>query len=482
MKFKLGIIGVLVAGGLFLSSSCTKMLELKPTSIITNASFWHTQDDAEGALSGMYAKLRDQTNLNLFIWGEARSEVMRWGGASGTLDYDKYYNNTINSDNAGPSWQGLYSVINAANLILKYVPGISFSSDQVKNDILAQAYTMRAFTYFVLVKTWGDVPLRQEPIEGSDAKVTQIERTAKAEVFKLIKSDLDQALQLFSTLAFTDGRNRWSKVSAYALQADVYLWTGKLMGGGEADIKTALAACNEIQKADVSLIPDYVDLFRYENKGNDEVIMAVGYKDHEASNNYFYNMYSSNDPNAVDPITGEPITASAGGVVWTVTSLVTGQFSMDDSRRAASFDTSFVPTIILKGRGTLISGVRYYTSDITLYRYADILLMKAEAENALGMDPSAEINAVRKRAYKDHFASHIFIPGTKQYNDEMILKERLLELAFEGKRWWDLIRFSKAFDLVPSMKDKGGNKDLLVWPISKSVLSLEPKIQQNPGW
>ena len=100
----------------------------------------------------------------------------------------------------------------------------------------------------------------------------------------------------------------------------------------------------------------------------------------------------------------------------------------------------------------------------------------------MGQDPSAEINLVRKRAYKTEYENHVFSNGSKATNDDAILKERLLELATEGKRWWDLVRFDKAFDLVPSLENMEGQNDLLLWPIPLSVLSLEPKVEQNPGW
>ena len=127
-------------------------------------------------------------------------------------------------------------------------------------------------------------------------------------------------------------------------------------------------------------------------------------------------------------------------------------------------------------------GDRIFADDIILYRYADILLMKAEAKNALGQDPSAEINEVRKRAYKDKYEEHIYVNSTKEANDAAILKERLLELAFEGKRWWDLVRFDKAFDLVPSLREHKGEDYMMLFPIPLSRISVEPKVTQNPGW
>jgi len=469
----------------FLSFSCSKQLDVEPVSTITNASFWKTEDDANGALTGMYVKFRNLAVLNLFILGEARSEVMEWGTLSGTLDYDRYYLNTLNATSAGPNWQGIYANVNAANLIIKYVPNIQFNSEANKNYVLAQAYAMRAYLYFVLARTWGDVPLWSEPVEGYSAETTQKTKTPVADIFDFIKTDLEKSIELFPNLSFPDGKNRWNKASAYALKADVYLWTGKRLNGGDADFNIAVSACEEVEKADVGLLENFPDIFKYNNKQNKEILMSVGFKELEgAANNYFYNMYSGINAGTLDPVTGELIGTTSGGVVWTVTELVRNQFSADDTRKDASFlelpNPTYYPPVIVKGRGVLISGVRYYTSDIIIYRFADVLLMKAEAKNALGQDPSTEMNKIRLRAYGPNYSAHEFVDGSKEDNDEAILKERLLELVFEGKRWWDLVRFDKAFDLVPSLAGK--DSYMLLWPIPLETLSLEPNVTQNPGY
>lgn len=108
--------------------------------------------------------------------------------------------------------------------------------------------------------------------------------------------------------------------------------------------------------------------------------------------------------------------------------------------------------------------------------------MKAEAKNALGQDPSSDINKVRQRAYGANYSQFVFVNGSKAQNDELILKERLLETAFEGHYWWDLLRFGKAFELVPSLQSQVGKDYLLLFPIAESTLSIEPKVKQNPGY
>jgi hypothetical protein len=481
---------------LFLSS-CNKTLDIAPVSSISSASFFKTESDVRGANYGMYIKLRNETSFNSFALGELRGETVT-SGLAGTAGYDRYYQNTVDANIATPqiTWTGYYSIVNTANLIIKYAATAAFATDASRNEYLAQAYTMRAYVYFLMTRTWGDLPLRTEPLEDYDFDAVQIPRTPQAEIFALIKSDLGKAIQLFPTNTFQTGRNLWSKPAANALKADVYLWTAKRLNGGSADLTTALEACNAVQTADVSLLPVFSTIFDYNNKGNKEVLMAVNYVAIEAVDNYFFNGWFSVTTAYVpttDPAGRTAVGQLGGNNIWSPSAVVRNQFTTDDQRRNSTFievyninATTGVRTlfgsVINKGDGTVISGTRYFADDIILYRYADVLLLKAEAKNALGQDPSAEINLVRQRAYGSAYSAHTFQNGTQAANNDSILQERLFELAYEGKRWWDLVRFGKAFDLVPSLQSQRGKEYLLLHPVNALTLSLEPKVKQNPGY
>jgi hypothetical protein len=167
---------------------------------------------------------------------------------------------------------------------------------------------------------------------------------------------------------------------------------------------------------------------------------------------------------------------------------VRDQFTTDDQRRLGTFyeiydnSNKFVTSIVLKGAGMVNAGTRNFYTDVVLYRYADLLLMKAEIKNALGQDPSVEMVQVRQRAYGTNYASHAFVNGSQADNDAAILKERLLELSTEGKRWWDLVRFGQAFNLVPSLQGKSGQPGLLLFPVGQTIRTTEPLVSENPGW
>jgi hypothetical protein len=137
----------------------------------------------------------------------------------------------------------------------------------------------------------------------------------------------------------------------------------------------------------------------------------------------------------------------------------------------------------MKFVGIVSGGARLFYDDVVIYRYADVLLLKAEAKNALGQDPSTEINKIRQRAYGTNYSSHIFVNGTKEANDDAILKERLFEFLFEGKYWWDIVRFGKAFTAwIPENHMVPGEDYKSLLPLSKETLTLEPLVTQTPGY
>lgn len=488
--FRLTMMGSMMLFGI---GACTDQLDLTPTSEITVSGFWVTEDNARGALNGMYVRFRDEASNNFFMWGESRAETLSYG-LQASQGLERYFENTLEPVFAGPTWLRLYTTLHDANLIIKYVPNIDFKNQSTKNDLLAQAYTMRAYLYFVMARTWGGVPLVTDPTEGYDAETTFREKAPVGEIFALIKSDIDQAMGLFSNNDLPKGKATWSKPALNALKGDVYLWTGKVLAGGQQDFQTALGALNEVAGTNVSLEGDFDRVFRYNNKGNQEILFAVQFKDLESGTNYNANMYIRDDeiPGNTPADTKAKLGLGGGLNRWAPSPVLRASFSDKDIRKETTFlsivltnaegNSSHHSSAVMKYRGFVDPSGRRFLDDVILYRFADVLLMIAEAKNALGQDPSQEINQIRQRAYGLNFEDFRFVNGSKVQNDEAILQERLLELAFEGKRWWDLVRFDKAFEKVPSLKDRANQRHLLLWPISQSTLSLNSKIIQNPGY
>lgn len=487
------ILGAFLGSVISFAPSCTDQLELEPVSIISSAGFWVNEDNANGGLNGMYVRFRDQASSNLFFWGETRSETLTYG-LQASQGYERYFENTLDATFAGPDWLRLYTIVHDANLIIKYVPDIAFQNEKDKENMLAQAYTMRAFMYFTMVKTWGGVPLVTDPTEGYDAETTFKERATEAEVFELIKSDIDKAINFYADNSLPSSKALWSKPAALMLKGEVYLWSGKKLNGSEQDVSVALQALTESASASgLALQEDFDRVFRYDNKGNSEILFAVRFLDLESGGNYNSLLYVRDDqiPAGVDPETKGLIGAGGGLNRMSPSQLLRSSYSDEDQRKVATFaemqtvadgESSYFGSVVVKYRGFVDASGRRFLDDVVIYRYADLLLLIAEAKNYLGQDPSSEINQVRQRAYGSNFEEFEFVSGSQQENDEAILQERLLELSFEGKRWWDLVRFGKAFEKVPSLMDRQGRDYLELWPISLNTISLNSKIAQNPGY
>ncbi|OAZ03462.1 RagB/SusD family nutrient uptake outer membrane protein [Flavobacterium succinicans] len=478
------ILYIFLVAGLTLFGSCADDLDLQSESSITSDAFWKTEDDAKAAVNGLYYSFRTQTQQNYYLLGGARSAEIK-GGVQSPLNLANYYNNNLNAQNIDVDWSGLYTVVQQANLILKYVPNITFSPATAKEQkrYLAQAYTMRAMAYFIMARSWGGVPIVTTPTENTNQNEYIIPRNTIEETFAFIKSDLELALSNFPD--DTNNKVQLSKSAANALKADVFLWTAKQLGGGTTDLNVALTAINAITP--LTLLPNFKDVFSYANKGNAEVLFAIRYSLTDVTSNLQDNW---NSFMYVGPADFSGATSSAATALFGTLGSGSGNagisrvqpdasrftFSATDTRKDATFltlrntaNTADVVTGLMKYNGTVDGSLRRFTSDIIIYRWADILLMKAEIKNALGQDPTTEMNLVMQRA--DATAS--FTNGTQAANDNAILNERLKELAFEGKAWWDLVRFNKT-SLVPSMAGKS-----ILFPISQNTINYNPKIKQN---
>ena len=219
MKNRIRIIRNAIIAVLFTSLVSCDVLDVELPSVISGNSFWKTEEDIKAAIQGMYTHLRE-VDEELFLLGESRAETTGLNAAGSAGGYDIYFNNTLTSATVGAEWKTFYSLINSCNLIIKYAEGVNFNSQADKNYYLAQAYVMRAWAYYVMVRSWGDLIIRTEPVEGTDPKVLYKERSSVAEVFTLIKSDIDKSIELFAdhpnSGAPASGRIYWNKPAANA--------------------------------------------------------------------------------------------------------------------------------------------------------------------------------------------------------------------------------------------------------------------------
>lgn len=490
-------------------SSCSSELELTSPSELTAAGFWDTEEGALTAHTGMYANLRDEAG-DFWLLGEIRSDI--WGGRT----YESPSNESLIESNITAStapfgnWAGLYAKIHRVNDFLVNVPNIKFVNETDKKHVLGQAYGLRALYYYTLLKTWGDVPIITKPFPTDDLGNLSKARSSQADVMALIKSDIAESLKAFGTDgSFWNGsRVYWSKAATLALKGDVFIWSGNLMGGGNADFTEAKTALQQIAALGVSLAPNVLSLWGAQNEGNSEFIFALSYTQDQASN--IFNNFtgrtteihpSFNDKGDLMGPAGLNFVINGANRYGQSEKTILLLDNNDDARKDATFirlytnnnaaagyptynEPKYFGSIFNKFLGKVEGSQRVFDNDVPLYRYADVLLMIAEAKNLLNEDPSAEINQIRKRAYGTNYvvATHSYTNGSKTNNANAILNERYKEFIGEGKRWWDLRRAGDSFVYNNISYISASNSQLLLLPITDDMIGVNPLLTQTTGY
>lgn len=493
-----------------ITTSCKKQLELTPVSSISDANYWKTPDQFDAFVSGIHNRFRSH-NSSIHALGELRSDIFGTEpGSAGTFSgeatqgLERFWLQTLDLDNAGVSnFGGFYSNIVQLNLLIEKLNTTNVVSAVNKNYYLGIAHGMRAYYYFLMYMAWGDVVIQTEPISSFDVSNLAKAASPAAEVMALIKSDIDQSVSSFgSDFSFRNQKGYWSKAATLMLKAEVYLWSAH-RGGGNTDATTALNALNEIQAnvTGLSLRPTFSSVFAAgaANKGNSEIIFSIRYLLNE-STMPFGSFYPQNNLIIAyyDSITARQFNVTQdnwGGILRApVRSAIFRKFNDLDSRKWFSIQGAYnrpAPGVYVlagcfqkKYEGEQDAGVRRYTNDYPIYRYADLLLLKAEAKILLGQNPANEINLVRARAFGSNYNAAVHgYPNQPVDADakNALLQERLFEFIMEGKRWHDLRRFGDNYvfantNVLPNETYK------LLWPIDRNSLTNNRALKQNPGY
>lgn len=466
--------------------SCEGDLNVEPESIVSKQNMWKSSEDATGAMYGMFSQLRAALDDEYIYWGDYRSGFFGDALGSEAANQD-LFGNTLDAEDRGTNWQGLYTTINDCNLILKYVPDIAFSDEGNKNFILANAHFARALCYFYIARIWGDAPLVLSGFESDSQEDLYPSRAPASDLFEQAGSDISKALELFPD----DGagsRKTGSKAAANMLKADYYLWMAKTRDGGEAALQQAKTAVDQVLgNSDYALSDNYEEVFR--NDDNQEIIYAINFAVNEFEGgfpaDYLVAVQYVNDKSLVE----NPIKVGSHQQ-WVYFTPEFESFLKEtpgDSRAGVSIDSyneegNQLFRWINKYLGEWSSGTRFWTSDIKVYRLAEAILFKAEIENALGNQAPAlaELNKIARRAYgQDNYYSGSY---SQEELDEIILNERLKEFSAEGKSWWDLVRFGDIFERVGSLQGRQGEENVLLWPVNSNSLNSNPNIEQTPGY
>lgn len=467
------------------ATSCEQILDQKPLSDITQANFWNTPKDAEAGLVAVY-NLYMNTAYTAFQLGEIRSDNLemptKWGYEMVNPQSADLNNNIIAPVDGISSWVAFYNVVARANEVLFFTEKINFGDQADKDRILGEAYFLRAHAYFIMAQNWGALPLITEPF-ASQGENMYVERTPVNLIYDQIVKDVAQAENLLPVTR-TDQRVRAAKAAAQALFCDVLLTRGYTSFAKTDDFTTAVAKANAVlANPNYKLVSgaSYAGIFRDGNSS--ESIFEIAFNFNNAATQSLSNFFLPRAYNKSRPYGGETIMLPSHSLV--------AAFEAGDLRAATTY-TVLKPeeeqyydanvkgmTYGNKYLGTVTNqGVQRYSDDnYIVYRLPDVMLMKAEALVQTGSIPEAVgiVNEIRARA-----GLAAKTAGSKDAALTLVLDEKRKEFAFEGKRWYDLLRTGKVsvYRTEPSFIQ---NRALL--PVPQAEVDRNSKLlPQNPTY
>ncbi|MCC7466073.1 MAG: RagB/SusD family nutrient uptake outer membrane protein [Saprospiraceae bacterium] len=471
-------------------SSCEKFLELEPESqgiavenTAADSVLFKSASEAEAALAGAYADFKNEYyQLDYFVNGDAQSDDA-YAGADNPANFqiDDYKLDATNS-NVSRDWRYLYSTIGKCNTVINNVRSVTdpaLTNDR-KEQIVGEASFIRAFMYFQAVQLWGDVPLQLKEVKTiSAANLDEIypqifpARSPQAEVYAQIIADLETALSRVPVTAAHKG---------FATRGAVNALLAKVYATQEPhDWSKVSQYCDVVIAGGYALLPDYEQLWTLGNENTSESIFEINYNGGAPDGNWGTKMFRGLDWKKFNIPSNDLIALF--------------ESENDTKRKNASIiydnvsgkwsDPHYPQTkypFINKWRNFQEGSNQNYI----FIRLADILLLKAEALNEMGDQSGAAalVNQIRSRVNLGP------TPAVTQSEMRLAIeKERRLELAFEGHRWYDLKRTGRAIEVINAVTDHTGQPigynltpERLVWPIPQAELDKNGRLLQNAGY
>lgn len=479
-----------------LLSSCNKFLDLKPESSATTGNAYNTKDDIEAALVGAYSVLYTE----YFIWdnvllGDIRSDNAYSGGDAAEVNqYDAVNVSTLNI-RIFYSWQQLFLGVARANLVLAKIPEINdpkLDQGGRREQIIGEAKFLRALFYSELVKQYGGVPLITS-FGSVDPASSNVARATEKEIYDAVIADLEDALTKLpdSYESHSLSISKATKGAANALMAKVYAQKA------DRDYNKVLQYCDAVinSPAGYQLHPSYPELFDGQHYDNNESILLTQFIANTPQSNWgpqlylppsltgdSWRKYGTPSKNLVKAYDDE------GDAVRKAANILFEDAEWSDEHWKPCPAAGPIPFLYKwKNANGWSSGDNLY-----LFRLGDILLLKAEALNELDQpEPAKEIvKTIRHRVGLEPITA-----TTKEALRMAILKERRLELAFEGQRWTDLIRANQLNQVMNNLHETiltcdGGstpinynlNNNKWLLPIPQSEMNRNNKLVQNPGY
>lgn len=526
MKNKFIIIISLLA---IFSNSCTKnFLDRQPLDQYSESSLWTSANDASAALSGCYSGFEDATWI--FYMNTSSDDGFSPYPGEG---YNQYGNMVLLTPNNTPNNKWNFTTIQRCNWFLAGVDKTPMD-DSLKQRMKSEARFLRAYKYFVMSQLYGDVPLVTSNITTEEADT--VTRTSKAQVVQFILDELAAIAPGLPASYTGSDVGRITRGAVWALKARVELYNQKF--------SDCINSCNQVIGT-YTLFPNYTDLFRIQNNDNSEIILNIEYKENDVPlttlgrNALHFQGGGGGGWYSIDPSQSlvDTYEMSNGKTIDDPAS------GFDASQPYTNRDPRLAQTIVTPGSlvdgiyfnplepGTLDYWLRHnYTGyaprkyishlsdfddmwnvglNIPLIRYAEVLLTYAEAkieQNQIDNSVYDAINQVRNRAGMPNVDQTIYNSQTTMRT--LIRRERRVELALEGLRWFDVQRWGIGNDVMNgplygaplgTVDPNNGHLTLngqqilsdhrtfdptknYLWPVPQSEIDINKNLKQNPGY
>jgi len=407
---------------LLITVSCDDFLDLEPENDLIKQEFWNTKEDVISVMAAAYDAFRGTAEQSL-IFGELRADMAVIGG-SDFSDYERIATSDITSSNEALNWAGYYKTINMANTVMFFTPIVKAKDNsftkELENSIISEMLFLRSISYFYLVRLWKEVPLVTQA-SVSDTVDIYLTKNSEKEVINTIIKDLKRASSLAVTSNLDKGieheKGRANKYSIQALLADVLLWDEQY---GQAIIYCDSVINARKDGAKLFDLEPNATWFNIYNPGNSpaESLFEIQFNDNlESQENPMYEkLFNNLDGTARWLDIFERTTDIRYGRNGPIHKYI-GLSSTAATRRSGDArDANFI-----------------------YYRYADVLLIKAEAlANTNIQEANFLVRQIAERASQVHITE-------LEYDAFMssLMDERAREFVFEGKRWFDLLRWAK---------------------------------------
>jgi hypothetical protein len=514
----------------FALAGCREMLTETPKNFLTTDNYYRTAADIEAATLASYQPIgRDDVWRRWLLWDtEMGSDMIRINPDEpnfGTYHPGLFLWTPMDGSMVNP-WNGLYTTIFRANLVIENAPKVTFTDSKYQKQLVAEAKFMRAYGYLMLTKGYDDVPLLLTL--DDHANTASKSRTPVEQIHQQLIKDLTDAEADLPDAPTQLGRA--TKGAAQLLLADLYQWRSSFLKKSEW-AQAATWAKKVVDNPRWGLTDDYLAQFLPSNKGNKEVIwmlVSSGVDSRSSTDpncNWLPRELGFNQAGGCEVVgqptkwqyesylctSPDPLTLGANGRIADTTKIKGCDYRKQVTYRLGGCSTSAsIGCIIFKwpnlnkfrptNRG--VGGPS--DVDFPMYRYAEALLIYAEAQNELG-DPAtavAVINQLRARARKGAGGTPMTEPhdyGTvagelvdKLSVRDAVYQERNWELAHEGKRWFDQVRRNSLepgywkTTMAQHDPETATRGDLsafrMRFPIPGPERTLNPNLTQNPGY